>query len=468
MTYTDPIRDIRFKGMDIPELQEWIAQIKQGQGTQAMQGAVRALDECVQVVVDLDDALRRELGKLHVEWEGSAGSLAAEATRQQSVAFGDAPDPLAVSASSVDAQAGGYESARHRLPNAEELRHKQSENVFEWAGGGFGYESDYDEEAKKIEAEKQAAQAALSNYRDTSVEQAQAYQPLPTMPATAVVPAASSGTASSAGNGSFGTAAGGSQEDLAGDAVVGGAIAGGAVAGGQVGGGQVGGGQVGGDRPGAPRTPVEQPSAGQRPGEQPPAGRRPGDQARPGDQERPVDQERPGDRERPDQGEDEHAAEFDADPDPQAGVDDGGVSTGTVLGIAAGGAAVAGIGAYAASKVIGGRLPATTSGPKVVPGAGESKTPATRSGTIGGGPGDTVVGKAAGSTPGSRPAPGSVMSPAATRGEKPGEGSEHDNDYTAEETPFDDDRLVAPAVLGHVEPQATESEDDDAEPKKRD
>jgi hypothetical protein len=443
VTYIDPIRDIRFKGMDIPELQEWIAQIKQGQGTQAMQGAVRALDKCVQVVVDLDDTLRRELGKLHVEWEGSAGSLAAEATRQQSVALGNAPDPLAVSASSVDAQAGGYESARHRLPNAEELRHKQSENVFEWAGGGFGYESDYDEEAKKIEAEKQAAQAALSNYRDTSVEQAQAYQPLPTMPAAAVVPAASSGATPSAGIGSFGTATGGSQGDLAGGAVVGGAIAG----------GTVGGGQVGGDRPGAPRTPVEQPSAGQ-----PPAGRRPGDQ------------ERPGDEERPGQGEDEHAAEFDADPDPQAGADDGGVSTGTVLGIAAGGAAVAGIGAYAASKAIGGRLPATASGPKVVPGAGESKTPTTRGGTIGGGPGDTVAGKAAGSTPGSRPAPGSMMSPAATRGEKPGEGSEHENKYTAEETPFDDDRLVAPAVLGHVEPAATESEDedDDAEPEKQD
>lgn len=443
MTYIDPIRDIRFKGMDIPELQEWIAQIKQGQGTQAMQGAVRALDKCVQVVVDLDDTLRRELGKLHVEWEGSAGSLAAEATRQQSVAFGNAPDPLAASASSVDAQAGGYESARHRLPNAEELRHKQPENVFEWAGGGFGYESDYDEEAKKIEAEKQAAQAALSNYRDTSVEQAQAYQPLPTMPAAAVVPAASSGTTPSAGIGSFGTATGGFSGDLAGGAVVGGAVAGGTVAGGQ----------VGGDRPGAPRTPVEQPSAGTRPG----------------------DRERRGDQERPDQGEDEHAAEFDADPDPQAGADDAGVSTGTVLGIAAGGAAVAGIGAYAASKAIGGRLPATASGPKVVPGAGESKAPATRGGaTIGGGPGDTVAGKAAGSTPGSRPAPGSMMSPAATRGEKPGEDAEHENKYTAEETPFDDDRLVAPAVLGHVEPEAAETEDDDAdadadaEPEKQD
>ncbi|WP_406689021.1 hypothetical protein REH65_22765 [Saccharopolyspora sp. ID03-671] len=435
MTYIDPIRDIRFKGMDIPELQQWIAQIKQGQGTQAMQGAVRALDKCVQVVVDLDDTLHRELAKLQVEWEGSAGSLAAEATRQQSVALGDAPDPLAVSASSVDAQAGGYESARHTLPNAEELRHSRSENVFEWAGGAFGYESDYDQEAKQIEAQKQAAQAALSNYRDTSVEQAQAYQPLPTMPAAVVAPAASAGSVPSAGIGSFGSAPGGSGD-------VSGAVVG----------GSVGGGRVGGERPVDPKTPAAQPPSGQRPGQ------------RPG--------ERPPGEERPDHGEDEHAAEFDTEPDPQAGADTGGgISTGTVLGVAAGGAAVAGIGAYAASRALGGRAPATA-GPKVVPGA-EPKAPATRGGTIGGGPGDTVAGKAAGGTPGSRPAPGSMMSPAATRGEKPGEDAEHDNKYTAEETPFDDDRLVAPAVLGHVEPKAEDAADDGAEdgdddPEKRD
>lgn len=435
MTYIDPIRDIRFKGMDIPELQEWIAQIKQGQGTQAMQGAVRALDKCVQVVVDLDDALRRELAKLQVEWEGSAGSLAAEATRQQAVAFGDAPDPLAVSASSVDAQAGGYESARYTLPNADELRHEQSENVFEWAGGGFGYESDYDQEAKQIEAQKQAAQAALSNYRDTSVEQAQAYQPLPTMPAAAVAPAASSGSVPSAGIGSFGSVPGGSSGDIPGAVV----------------GGSVGGGQVGGDRPAAPKPPAGQPPAGQRPGD------------------------RPGEQQPPEEGGDEHAAEFGTEPDPQAGTSTGdGISTGTVVGIAAGGAAVAGIGAYAASRVVGGRAPATAAGPKVVPGAGESKAPATpRGGTIGGGPGDTVAGKAAGSTPGSRPAPGSVMSPAATRGDKPGEDSEHDGKYGAEETPFDDDRLVAPAVLGHVEPKAEPADEagddaDDDEPEKQD
>ncbi|SFS36310.1 hypothetical protein [Saccharopolyspora flava] len=420
MTYIDPIRDIRFKGMDIPELQEWIAQIKQGQGTQAMQGAVRALDQCVQVVVDLDDTLRRELGKLQVEWQGNAGSLAAEATRQQSVAFGDAPDPLAVSASSVDAQAGGYESARHALPNADELRHSQSENVFEWAGGAFGYESDYDQEAKRIEAQKQAAQAALSNYRDTSVEQAQAYQPLPTMPAAAVAPAASSGSVPSAGIGSFGSTPGEAS-------------------------GVVVGGSVGGDRPVAPKPPAAQPPSGQeRPGEERP--------------EHGQDEHGADEHGADEHGADEFGAEFDAEPDPQAGADTG-ISTGTVLGVAAGGAAVAGIGAYAASRALGGRTPATA-GPKVVPGA-EPKAPAARGGTIGGGPGDTVAGKAAGGTPGSRPAPGSVMSPAATRGEKPGEDAEHENKYTAEETPFDDDRLVAPAVLGHVESETEDAASDD-------
>ena len=162
MTSIDPIRDLRFEGMDIPQLREWINQIKQGAGTESMQTAVRALEECVRVVTDLDETLRRELAKLQIDWEGNAGGLAAEATRQRSAVLGEAPDPLARSASGVEGHGEGYESTRHKLPNTDELRHQEAENFFEWAGGGFGYESDYDAEAKRIDAQKKAAAAALA------------------------------------------------------------------------------------------------------------------------------------------------------------------------------------------------------------------------------------------------------------------------------------------------------------------
>ncbi|QIZ34268.1 PPE domain-containing protein [Saccharopolyspora sp. ASAGF58] len=415
MTSIDPIRDIRFEGMDIPQLQEWITQIKQGRGAESMQGAVRALDECVQVVVDLDETLRRELGKLQIAWEGNAGSLAAAAVQQQSAFMADAPDPLKTSADSVDAQGRGYESARNGLPNNDELKHKQSENVLEWAGGAFGYESDYDKEARQIEAQKQAAQAALVSYRNTSVNQADSYQPLPEMPPATVSAQSASGTGMpgiGAGVGSVGGYYGGGASDAG-------------VLGGVVGGGNAVGGTPRGDRT-AP----------------------------------PV----PGDRSGSDRHPDERDTGGEADQTPEAAGTSGGINTGTVLGIAAGGAAVAGVGAYAASRMLGGRTPAGA-------GAGGGTTGLGRGGSsgIGGGPGDTVAGRAAGSTPGSRPGTGSLMGPAATRGEKRSEDAEHENKYVAEETPFDDERLVAPPVLGHFEPDTeSDEESDDDEPKKRD
>ncbi|MBB5155495.1 hypothetical protein [Saccharopolyspora phatthalungensis] len=428
MTSIDPIRDIRFEGMDIPQLEGWITQIKQGRGTESMQGAVRALDECVQVVVDLDETLRRELGKLQIAWEGNAGSLAAAATQQQSVVMSDAPDPLKASADSVDMQGRGYESARNRLPNNDELKHKQSENLLEWVGGGFGYESDYDVEAKKIEAQKQAAQAALHSYRDTSVNQADSYRPLPEVAPAAVFAQSTSGTSMPGiGVGSVGGFYGG--DGSARDVGVPGAVVGGS--------GSVGGGTGRGERPAPPV----------------PGGRSGGDL-------HPDEQDTGGK----------------ADRTPLAAEAGDGINTGAVIGIAAGGAAVAGVGAYAASRMLGGRGPAgaTAGGGNLRGGSGvEGKSGGVGRGGasgIGGGPGDTTAGRAAGNTPGSRPATGSMMGPAATRGEKRSEDAEHENKYVAEETPFDDERLVAPAVLGHFEPEDESGEERTAgdEPTKQD
>ncbi|MER5390471.1 hypothetical protein [Saccharopolyspora sp. NPDC002686] len=435
MTSIDPIRDIRFEGLEIPQLQEWITKVKQGIGTESMQSAVRALDECVKVVVELDDTLRRELGKLQIAWEGNAGSLAAAATQQQAVFMSDAPDPLRASAQSVDEQGRGYESARHTLPNTDELRHKQSENVAEWAGGAFGYESDYDQEAKQIDANKKAAQAALASYRDTSVSQADTYQPLPEAPPATVTtqsasPVGMAGAGFGAGAVSAGTFGGSPQSGVGSPGVgyspgtgVPGAIVG------SIGGGdaQPGQGRAGDGRTGEGRPGVTPPGRGDRSGER-------------------------------------HKGEIDtggeADGTPEATGDSGGIGAGTILGIAAGGAAVVGIGAYGASKMLGGRgapAPAGGDGKSVARGGASA---------VGGGPGDTVAGKSAGKTPGSRPVAGSMMGPAATRGEKRSEDAEHENRYVAEETHFDDERLVAPPVLG----EAGDDEDPPAEnePKKQD
>ncbi|GAA2779592.1 hypothetical protein [Saccharopolyspora taberi] len=427
MAGIDPIRDIRFEGMDIPELMQWIAQIKDGRGTESMNSAVRGLEECVQVVVDLDNTLRAELGKLQIAWEGNAGSMAAAATQQQTAVMAEAQDPLAQSANNVDAQGRGYESAKHTLPNTSELVNTQTENPIEaGAGAVFGYESDYDQEAKRIDGQKQASQAALGSYRDTSVAQADAFQPLPEMaPAAVSAQSAAVGGSPSAGMGGGFTAVSGGGSGFGGYSGVlpgggttsgGGGTSGGATPGANPGGGTTGG-TEGGGRSGAG------------------AGR---ESLGPGGF---ADRTPSGPTARP------------------------GIGLGTTLGLTAGGAAVAGLGAAAAGKVLGGRGGAggSTRG-------GDVKGGAMRGGSsgVGGGPGDTTAGRTAGGSATSRPAAGSMMGPAATRGEKRDEDAEHDNKYAVEETHFDDNRLVAPAVLGQDEEQAEERAEEPAKPEKQD
>ncbi|MCA1195444.1 hypothetical protein [Saccharopolyspora sp. 6V] len=403
----NPIRNLRFEGFDIPELLGWIGRIKDGRGTESMDQAASALQQCAQIVTELDETLRVELGKLEIEWTGNAGSIAQEATKQQSAVMQQSQDPLATSATSVEAQGRGYESAKNTLPNQSEMHNDKSENIFEKGLGYFGYTSDYDEEAKKIDGRKQVAQQALTSYRDTTVAQAENFQPMPEMQPAAV--SAQSATASGTAGGGIGAfATPGSAGSMPGG-----------------GGSDPGGGGVIGGRPGG--------SPGGSPGGVPGGGRAPG--GRSGADEEPHDGADGGPGSRP-------------HPDEDGGP---GIGLGGVLGIGAGGAAVAGIGAVAASKMLGGKAGAPEGSVRGgSAGADKGKGGSLRGGSSGiGGPGDTTAGRTAGGSATSKPAPGSAMGPAATRGQgKSDEDAEHENKYYEEETPFDDNRLVAPPVFG--------------------
>ncbi|GAB2666495.1 hypothetical protein GCM10027271_27340 [Saccharopolyspora gloriosae] len=414
----NPIRNLRFQGFDIPELLDWIGKIKDGRGTESMDQAATALQQCAQIVTELDDTLRTELGKLQIEWTGNAGAIAQEATAKQSAVMQQSQDPLATSATSVEAQGRGFESAKNTLPNQNEMQNNESENIFEKGAGVFGYTSDYDEEAKKIDGRKQVAQQALNSYRDTTVTQAESFQPMPEMqPAAVTAQAAAPGGGAGSGIGAFASPGGGA----GGAAGYAGGVGGiGAIGGGT--GGRAGGSGGGGDTP--------------------------------------VSGGRSGSRQEPGRG-----TGGDPDTNPHDDPKQGGIGLGGVLGIGAGGAAVAGIGAVAASKLLGGKAGTPEGSVRGgSAGADKGKAGSLRGGSsgIGGGPGDTTAGRTASGSATSKPAPGSAMGPAATRGQGgSGEDSEHENKYYEEETPFDDNRLVAPPVFG-----ADREPGDDDEPKK--
>jgi len=418
----DPIRNLRFQGFDIPQLLEWIGKIKDGDGAASMDRAAAALKECADIVTGLDDTLRRELGKLQIEWRGNAGSIAQEATAQQSAVMQQSQDPLAASASGVEGQGRGFEAAKNSLPEQSGLQHQQSENFFEWSGGAFGYTSDYDEEANQISGNKQAAQQALSNYRDTTVAQAGSFQPMPEMHAAAVSPQSFAPGPGGSGVGAFSAPGGGGS---AGDAA----------------GGSFGGGYSAG------------PGAGQ-----------------------PVPGGRSGTS--PEDGDPSTGGLPDANPqdDPQQP----GIGLGGAIGLGAGGAAVAGLGAAAAGRLLGGRSATPEGGARGGSGgsggSGSGGSTGGRSGAarpggssgIGGGPGDTTAGKPAGGA-GSRPGQGSMMGPAATRGQAGQDGDEeHQDRYFQAETPFDDTRLAAPPVFGQTAESEHEAADDRPDERKQD
>ncbi|MFR9731321.1 hypothetical protein ACL03H_18995 [Saccharopolyspora sp. MS10] len=401
----NPIRNLRFQGFDIPELLTWIGRIKDGRGTESMDGAAIALQRCAQIVTELDETLRTELGKLRIEWTGNAGAIAQEATAKQSAVMQQSQDPLATSATSVEAQGRGYESAKNTLPNQNEMHNSESENIFEKGAGYFGYTSDYDEEAKKIEGRKQLAQQTLGSYRDTTVRQAENFQPMPEMrPAAVTAQSATGAGGASSGIGAF-AAPGGVSGGVGGHS-------GGDAATGAVGG--RGGAFSGGSRGSAGETPL----GGGRSGSKEELGRGTGG---------------------------------DAASTPTAPAKRGlGVSG--AIGMGAGGAAVAGLGAVAAGKSLG-RPGAAGGGARGGGAAGgkDGRSAPLRGGSsgVGGGPGDTTAGRTASGSATSRPAPGSAMGPAATRGRpESDEDAEHENKYFQEETPFDDNRLVAPPVFG--------------------
>jgi hypothetical protein len=295
-------------------------------------------------------------------------------------------------------QGEDYSATKHRLPNPDELRHKQSENVLEWARGAFGYESDYDAEAKQIDASKKAAALALATYQQGTVSRVAAFQPLPHMRPDTVVaqaaPAAASGGES--GETGFPVASGYSGAGYGDDPVGRGEVRDRAHARGHVPGG----------------------------------GHTPGDEHR---EEQPHDDRtRQGPHETP---------------------ETGGIGVGGMLGIGAGGAAVAGLGAVAAGRLLGGggggsaRGGAPEEGGRTADGKTDNHGRG-RSTSIGGGPGDRTAGRTAGGSATSGSTLAAMVGPAAIRGRPSEKDEEQENRYGAGETPFDDDRPAAPPVLG--------------------
>ncbi|MEC3977080.1 hypothetical protein [Amycolatopsis sp. H20-H5] len=153
------IRDQRFEGYTDTGIATEITRFHAGDGIGSIGTAVDALKAVAKALVDTDETLRRELGKLGVEWQSEAGGQAGQVMSEQAGFSHDANTKVDHSAEMIFAQGEAFNRTLYKLPDAETVRK---------GAGGFtlgdglasliGFETDH---AKDVIAAKDARAQAL-------------------------------------------------------------------------------------------------------------------------------------------------------------------------------------------------------------------------------------------------------------------------------------------------------------------
>jgi hypothetical protein len=167
----EKIRNHRFDGYTDTGVATEIEKFRSGDGIGSIGAAVDALKTVAGALADTDETLRRELGKMGVEWQSQAGGQAGQVFTEQAGFSRDAMDKVDHSAEMIFAQGEAFNRTLYKLPDADTVRK---------GAGGFtlgdatlsliGFETDH---ARDVVAAKNArAQAveALNAYAAQSGE----------------------------------------------------------------------------------------------------------------------------------------------------------------------------------------------------------------------------------------------------------------------------------------------------------
>jgi hypothetical protein len=167
----EKIRNHRFDGYTDTGVATEIEKFRSGDGIGSIGAAVDALKSVAGALAETDETLRRELGKLGVEWQSQAGGQAGQVFTDQAGFSRDAMDKVDHSAEMIFAQGEAFNRTLYKLPEADTVRK---------GAGGFtlgdatlsliGFETDH---ARDVVAAKNArAQAveALNEYATQSGE----------------------------------------------------------------------------------------------------------------------------------------------------------------------------------------------------------------------------------------------------------------------------------------------------------
>ncbi|SES27565.1 PPE domain-containing protein [Actinokineospora terrae] len=180
------LADLRFEGYDYDALADQVDRLRQGPGSESLFKAVRALMQIADGLADTDRALREELAKIGVEWQGAAADGGVEATKQSSVYAADAVPTVAHSAGGVSEQGDTFSTTRNSAPDGSQLRGATQMNMWDKGMGLVGHTTPHAAEVQRTQAARQQAIGSMNDYARGSQNALGNFQNLPVPPAVGV------------------------------------------------------------------------------------------------------------------------------------------------------------------------------------------------------------------------------------------------------------------------------------------
>ncbi|GAA3008004.1 PPE domain-containing protein [Actinokineospora diospyrosa] len=180
------LADLRFEGYGYDALADQVDRLRQGPGSESLFKAVRALMQIADGLADTDRALRAELAKIGVEWQGAAADGGVEATKQSSVYAEEAVPTVAQSAGGVSKQGDAFSTTRNSAPDGQQLRGANQMNMWDKGMGLVGHTTPHAAEVQRTQAARQQAVAAMNDYAHGSQNALGNFQNLPVPPSVGV------------------------------------------------------------------------------------------------------------------------------------------------------------------------------------------------------------------------------------------------------------------------------------------
>ncbi|MFD9738499.1 PPE domain-containing protein [Umezawaea sp. NPDC059074] len=176
MSGYEQIADHRFEGYDNAALAQLVAKFKSGDGAQKFSEASHALRELAASLAETDDVLRKELGKLGIEWQGASGERAGKTITAQADYADEGVDSGKQNAQATAVQGASYSYSRDSMPEPAKLQGDTETSMIDDVGGFFGYETDHAQEVKETNAAREQTIRGLNQYTEASQDALNQFQ----------------------------------------------------------------------------------------------------------------------------------------------------------------------------------------------------------------------------------------------------------------------------------------------------